>query len=476
MVQPSPSNLDDQQLPQEIGVCQELNTGSSNEGTMQGASAGRDSNQIHGDNNTIIQNVFTLNEELTKPWGVFKKSSAVSVESTKEKVSGIWQHLKVMTSLGFIFLLGTTTFFGSQIRDSIGLGQSSCFNLARKEGKLAIAVANFSSLGQNKTNNLFTETRLKERLEAQMIPNVTVCPIKQSVSSRDRAKILGNNLGAAIIIWGRLDTSALEVYVTTVKIDVRSLRYLPIPTANASDSELQTKNLPGLVNVMTAFAISQIYKSDGRILDGRNTLETALMKVEQMPINLDNQTTVDFLAGAYYFLGQMYNPTKDWQCYERKKDCYQALRAYNKAAEIDHNNYEYLVSQGLLYERLKNLDEAVKIYTQIIEVAPESPSGLEVRPYRADIYLKQSRAREAVEDLKFLCQRRMGDPECFHNLGLAQLQANQIIAAQKTYQDIKSFLSNNAEKAEIINDLESLAQRRSDLLPAINSIIATFNL
>ncbi|MDB9513034.1 tetratricopeptide repeat protein [Kamptonema animale CS-326] len=473
MVQPSPSpNLDDQQLPQEIGVCQELSTGSSNEGTIQGASAGRDSNQIHGDNNTIIQNVFTLNEELKKPWGVFKKSNPVSVESTKEKVSGIWQYPKVMTSLGFIFLLGTTTFFVPQIRDSIE--QSICFNLARKEGKLAIAVAKFHNSEGNSTISSRIEDKIIEHLKKETIPHAVICRVSESVPRLQEADRLGEKLGAALIIWGRQGGATLEVSVTAVNQNSRTFTKLELSAANSFDFDIHTKNWPSLVFLMTACNLSKIYNKEGRFQEAPEIIEQAL-EVESMKLELDkNKRTTEVVSGAYVLLGNLYSPYTDWQCSNRE-NCEKALGAYRAAFDWNNTFYEALRKQALLYYRMGNLTEAQNVYTKVIESAPQSESKFKPsdRVNRATVYLEQGNATEAVKDLDLVCQQVQCDLETLKTLGLAQLQAKHIEAAIKTYRDIMRHLSaNKTAKDELIDELHSLAKNKPDLLPDINETIA----
>lgn len=78
------------------------------------------------------------------------------------------------------------------------------------------------------------------------------------------------------------------------------------------------------------------------------------------------------LKDAYRFLGESYKnlyiPGKDSQ--ENKEKAAKALAALKKAYEIDPNNKDVIYSLGDMYDRLKNFDEAEKMYLRIVDLEP----------------------------------------------------------------------------------------------------------
>jgi tetratricopeptide (TPR) repeat protein len=78
------------------------------------------------------------------------------------------------------------------------------------------------------------------------------------------------------------------------------------------------------------------------------------------------------LMEAYRFLGESYKalyiPGKDTQ--ENKDKAAEALTALQKAYEIEPNNIEVIYSLGDMYDRLRDFDNAEKMYLRIVDLEP----------------------------------------------------------------------------------------------------------
>jgi len=78
------------------------------------------------------------------------------------------------------------------------------------------------------------------------------------------------------------------------------------------------------------------------------------------------------LMEAYRFLGECYKslylPGKESA--ENKEKAAKALEALKKAYEMEPNNKDIIYSLGDMYDRLKNFDEAEKMYLRIIDLEP----------------------------------------------------------------------------------------------------------
>ncbi len=459
MVQPPPPNPDNDLPPQQTGVQQNISDGSSNQGSMQGANAGRDSNQIHGDANQISQ---TQNFFIT----LGKTRSALTPRSGK--APQFWHTcLGALVSLSLISVLGGILFSIPQIREELAIGESICYAVARKEGKRVIAVAKFHNEVGSSSITPLIRNKIIEELTRPTLRNFSVCRTDKSVLLPDEAQKLGTKLKAAVVIWGSQDGSILTVKVTAAEINVSHL---------TTDFAKQTEDWPYLVSVMTAFQLSKIYEKEGRSVEALETLLQALSFEESMDLNFQDKDTIKVLSKAHYFLGDIYAPKEDWGCSNIRTNCEAALRAYQRAFDFNQTFYEALRSKGILYQRLGKLSEAKDAYTQVIEYAPENQSELKLmaRVNRAKIYLKQQEAMKAVKDLEFVCQQHPHNIVYLRFLGSAQLQAKQIKPATKTYKDVMRFLNlDKAAQAEILDDLQSLAKERQDLRSDIDTIIAT---
>jgi tetratricopeptide (TPR) repeat protein len=80
---------------------------------------------------------------------------------------------------------------------------------------------------------------------------------------------------------------------------------------------------------------------------------------------------------AYRFLGEsyknLYKPGVDNAENNEKKT--KALEALNKALEIEPNNKDIIYSLGDMYDKLRNFDQAEKLYLRIIELEPANMSN-----------------------------------------------------------------------------------------------------
>jgi tetratricopeptide (TPR) repeat protein len=372
-------------------------------------------------------------------------------------------------ALIFASTLGTLVVFFPQITEKLGIVKPSCFELASKEKKIIIAIAKFQDSDHYANRAPFIEERLLDRIEERKQPDVVTCQLNETVSTQSQAKDSGEKIGATVIVWGRHNQLALEIYVTTIETPVKYLTSLQIPATDAQSFETQIKDLPQIVNVMVAFALREIYRSKNHYQESREVLDTALFVAEQSKLNLSSRRVMDLLSLAYFFSGQSYLPS-DWDCSKARQDCLTSLNAYRKSESLNKEFYLAIIEQGILQERLANPNEALKIYTKLIEITPKSEIGLQAVRYRGSIYLEKN-AGKAVEDFQFLCQQKP-DLVCFKYLGQAQLLAGQVEQSKSTYQEVRKYLNEDKNtKHEILDELNALAKQRPDLSRTIKSLI-----
>jgi tetratricopeptide (TPR) repeat protein len=382
----------------------------------------------------------------------------------------------VLVAVLMIPLVSTVALLTPQAQTWLRLAQANCFNIARKQGKMVIAIADFSQSAVVPNNELFTEERLLERLEQQKLPNVEICPTTQKVSNSREAHQLGEKLGAAVVIWGRLDSSTLEVFVEQMYWEEIYLTKLSENLADALKPESQTQYWPERISLMTAHKVSKIYESKEKITEARKILQTALENAELNRLDTNNKRNAKLLSQAYLFWGLLIERTIDSidpNCNTSWKDCQKAVQVFQRASDLDEKQYEALLSQASLQRRLQQPEKALKVYTRLINSEPESSSAIEARQYRADIYLEQGKAEVAVEDLQIVCQLQPEELMNYHRLGFAQLQAGQTAEAIKTYRLVKLPSLDKDDRATVVDNLRSLAKNRPDLTEVIKKIMAT---
>lgn len=414
-------------------------------------------------------------ELLVKAWSKLGEWTIPTLISGKTRAKGSWRSRPwAWVSLVLVPVLSATAFLLPQVRDELGIGESSCFYQARKQGKQAIALAKFDNPTTSSIIDPQIENQIRDRLG--YLPNVKVCPIDKSVANIEDAQERGKKLKAAVIVWGRGGGSKLTVSATAVNLNVRYLAQLSLPAASSYDFAVQTEDWEHIVSVMVAFNMSQVYKKQDKIQEAIDILNSAISSAELMVSESDNPKTVEYMSRSYYLLGKLYAPITDRDCSSNKENCEKAIAAYKQAFQWDKSFYPALVSQGTVSQRLRKFSEAENIYTQFIKSMPESPLALDVRENRAKVYLEQGKAREAVKDLKLACIQQSSSPDCLFYLGLAQLQAEDMDGAKKTYQDIKQDLRNDENKrSQVFQELQSIAKDKPKLMPAISVIISELN-
>jgi Flp pilus assembly protein TadD len=379
-----------------------------------------------------------------------------------------------IVSLVLVTVLSTFVVLSPQFRQRLRIAPTSCSDSIAPKKNL-IVIAKFKS-NDNKLDEVipFFQDKLLDGFRNIEKPDVVICSIDRSVSNENEARSLGKKLRAAIVIWGLQSRQALEVNVTTLKIQVGYLYYLRIPMTDAQDFE-KIKDLPQVVYVMTAFALSEIYNRQEKpqLEEARKTLRNAIVLTRLTNPDLkSNKYVAQKLGLSYFFLGQLYSPL-DGDCLKAREDCIEAATAFNQAATLNQEITQAFIEEGILQERLGNSSEAIRAYTQLIQINPESKEGLKARAYRGNIYLIQVNTEKAIEDFKFICQREPNNYKWLSYLGISQLQAGDIEEARNTYRQVKRVLGQDkTAKNEVINDLNSLAQNQPNLLLKISLIIS----
>ena len=208
-----------------------------------------------------------------------------------------------------------------------------------------MAIANFQSEGADAVKAPAIEKHLRDRLTKHLLQDVTTCLVSSvpTISSipttNGDAEELGKKLNAKIVIWGRLHSLGLEIYLTKVKTETSGFA-LEIPKTEAENFETQIQILPEIISVMTATAISDIYKQDKNKLAAQKVLESALDWIDSKNVNPKEKNMAERLANAYFKLGNLYNPSDSSErtCSTERESCLKAIKAYQRSAEINPQN------------------------------------------------------------------------------------------------------------------------------------------
>jgi tetratricopeptide (TPR) repeat protein len=355
-----------------------------------------------------------------------------------------------------------------------GSGSDVCFKQAAKQKKLVLAIASIQQQVTQSENSLpLFQDQVFDSLKKRTEPTVQICLTKAQARNEDEAMRLGKKLGAAIVIWGRQDNSYLDIKVTTITRTVDYLTSLRISPLALKDTQ-QFSDILATVNIMSSFALSEIYQwSDKQTPKARQVLADALALSEPPDIqNKGNEELARLWAKAYYFLGQLYFPT-DGTCEKHERDCYQAIDAFDRGATIYPEPYESFIDQGVLLRTINQLEEAAKVYSELIQIAPDSRQARVARGNRAEVLIEQKNYRQAEQDLQIVCKRK-DDLNYWYWLSLRgrlELLTGKTKDAQKTFQEIKAISGQNKERLSTIAiDLKRLSQTHAVLAPTVQAI------
>ncbi|MBD1938115.1 tetratricopeptide repeat protein [Microcoleus sp. FACHB-68] len=477
MVQPLPSNSDNDELAKQAGVQQGLDNGSSNSGSMQGASADGDANLANGNNNQ-----FNKVEQQTVIIFPPSQPEVVKPNPSSQKASQV-QHIYLVSSAilaSFILLSGTTFFYPLFAFRLNGESQMKECTTAKHSNLIKVILADLAS--SQTSPQLFLKENLLDALQRQNRKDLEICSIEQGVLTYQEAKKIGENLNADIVIWADQNTSYFKISLVAIKINVdlpNELCEFWVPLNSNWNSKSNNQNWTNLFSVMIAVHLSAIYNSKEQLTQARQVLRETLQNARK---NID-KTGDEYqkkLGEAYFFLGLLIDQATTYKCDKGTyNDCLEALGAFKDASDFYNKFSEPLFNQIDLYIRLGELDEAINVYTKILENNFDKEINREALNGRAKTYAEKGEFELALRDLDVLCKDFPGDINCLRFLGKTQLQAGKLTEAEITYGKIQRFLEKDKNiqtetgeplKNELLNDLQAISKQKPDL--KINRISA----
>ncbi|MBW4680349.1 MAG: tetratricopeptide repeat protein [Microcoleus vaginatus WJT46-NPBG5] len=464
MVQPLPSNSDNNELAKQAGVQQGLDNGSSNSGSMQSASADGDANLANGNNNQFNK----VDQQTVIIFPPFSKPEVVKPNTSSQEASQVKSIFFVTSAiLTSVSLLSAATFFYSQVGFKLNIGESQmeeCNTANQSKGsKIVITSFNFNQ----GSDNLLLKERLFDALDRHSWNNIEICSTEKIVSTSREAKKIGSQFNAEVVIWGRPDREYLEISVEATNIDVHNFKTLFVPLNNSLKSNFKTQNWANLVPVMVAFHFSEIYSSKKQISKAQEILWETL-KIAEQEVDKKLEDYGSFLGKAYFYLGLLIETPIPKGCDQgSRNECLKALQAYKKASNLAKMNNAFL-KEAVLYERLENFDEAIEVYTKLLNSKPNATVVKYALNNRALVHIKKDEPEKALPDIEAICQASPEDIDCLRWLGRTQLQAGKISEAEETYKKLENYLivNNNPTTAEgdylqseILKDLQEIYQK-----------------
>lgn len=115
-----------------------------------------------------------------------------------------------------------------------------------------------------------------------------------------------------------------------------------------------------------------------------------------------------------------------------QKDQYnEALAEYQKALDLDNNNYMANLNLGLTYRQVNKDELAISSFQKTVEIAPNS---FEAHYYLGLAYQQTGKLQDALEELQLAYKLNPGSTEIIYNIGQCYEKMGKLEDAKTQYQ------------------------------------------
>lgn len=362
---------------------------------------------------------------------------------------------------------------------------------------LTVLVARFNQVAGTPS---LIEERTFDTVATHLVGDLRVCSVDQVVSRQIDAKNLASRLrGVALVVWGRID-AAFEINLEVIGGGLGSQNVFRLASGDVLDNFTFQLDSSQEINVVIAFAMSQLFYSDNRVIEARTLLSGALDTAEQRDVARTNPT---IMVEPYFFLGFLFDRNDS----SVSPNFDEAIQAYSRAIELDSAYYPAYLNRADAYTNTGQIEEAINDYQVLIvtqspfvqiahlnlagiyieqedrpSAEQEFEAAIEYAPSDPNVYTSRGMAYledwndplKAIDDFEMALQLDPQDPYSYSDLMLAQLQAGRTSDAIGTYRQAQINLTSDVN-ARFLEDLDQLATDFPDLEPTIEAIKSELN-
>ncbi|HLU11015.1 MAG TPA: tetratricopeptide repeat protein, partial [Oceanobacillus sp.] len=377
-------------------------------------------------------------------------------------------------------------------REFNGIAPLVCTPTHYDPSGMTVLVAQFNQVAGTPS---LIEERTFDTVASHLVGDLRVCSIEQVISKQIDARNLASRLrGVALVVWGRID-AAFEINVEVTGEGQGSRNVFRLASGEVLDNFTFQLDSSQEINVVIAFAVSQLFYSNDRVIEARTLLSGALDTAEQRGVARTNSA---IMVEPYFFLGFLFDQNDSTV----SPNFDEAIEAYSRAILLDPTYYPAYLNRAIAYVNNGQIEEAIADYQVLTD--SQSPFAQVARLNLAGIYIEQGdrqaaerefaaaiefdpsnpnpytsrgwayeewgESSRALNDFETAVQLEPQDPYRYHDLGMAQLRAGQTTEAIATYQQALPYLT--PDDAEfILEDLNLLAEELPELAPSIHAII-----
>jgi len=298
-------------------------------------------------------------------------------------------------------------------------------------------------------NYRVTETILQNLQDAtKNYPTVKILHLKQAISQqegKDKARELGKNKNADIVIWGWYGKTQQKAAVSVnfeilsaakdylgvgkqVQVELRNMA-----VASLESFEIQV-NLAEELKYLTLVTLGVSAYAAADWDNAINQLTVALSVAKPNKAALDPAT-------IYFYRGNAYGKKKEYDraiadfnqalllnpkyakafnnrglVYSYKNEYDRAIADFNQALQLNPKNAEFFSNRGIAYNNKKEYDRAIADSNQALQLNPKDADAFN---NRGTAYGKKKEYDRAIADFNQALQLHPKDAEIFSNRGIA---------------------------------------------------------
>jgi tetratricopeptide (TPR) repeat protein len=311
-------------------------------------------------------------------------------------------------------------------------------------------------------NYRVTETILQNLQDAtKNYPTVKIQPLKQAISQqegKDKARELGKNKNADIVIWGWYGKTQQKAAVS-VNFEILSAAkdYIDVgkqvqgeprnmAVASLESFEIQV-NLAEELKYLTLVTLGvSAYAADDWD-NAINQLTVALSVAKPNKAALDPATIYFYRGTAYGHKGE----------YDR------AIADYNQSLQLNPKYAATFYNRGLAYSYKKEYDRAIADYTQALQLNPKDAKAFN---NRGNAYYSKKEYDRAIADFNQALLLNSKDAAAFNNRGSAYGNKGEY---DRAIADFNQVLLLYPKDAAAFNSRGSAYELKGDKVKAIES-------
>jgi tetratricopeptide (TPR) repeat protein len=223
-------------------------------------------------------------------------------------------------------------------------------------GETLVLVSHFANYSESVGYNVAGRIReaLQEEFEGEALADSRVALWAQPLTDRDEAVRVGQEYGAALVIWGEYDSGRVLANFT-LPSEQEAVRTVRQVTTSADLSAVINTELPTTARWVALISVGQVHYAARRYEQALAAFERAL----NYPPGDEKA-----LASAYFALGYIYGLQGDQD---------QAIAYYTRALEQNPSLASAYNNRGVAYLEQggeNNLQRAISDFGQAIELAP----------------------------------------------------------------------------------------------------------